>query len=140
LVPTRALGSVREETLTGSGCFDDLLLALFCRRERVTVLRLEFVLVIGPSRGLRDGLPPHHLNPTQASDLAGRGPKKRASGGFQWVQQCSVCEAMPVHSEQDDCFLALWLPRFFVGVRKQNRDYLASGRGNPASWIYSTEI
>jgi hypothetical protein len=30
--------------------------------------------------------------------------RKRASGGFQSPQQCSVCREMPVHSEQDDCF------------------------------------
>jgi hypothetical protein len=56
LVPLRALASVPEPASTGSGRFDDLRLAVFAGRERVTVLSLDFVLVMGASQGLRDAI------------------------------------------------------------------------------------
>src|ERR1700752_5115433 len=49
LVPARALASAPETVLTGSGRFNDLRLAVLTRRERVAVLGLDFVLVMGPS-------------------------------------------------------------------------------------------
>ena len=56
LVPVRALVSVPETASAGIGRFDDLRLAVFTGRERVTVLSLDFVLVMGSSRGLRDAI------------------------------------------------------------------------------------
>ena len=56
LVPDRALVSALETPPTGAGRFDDLRWDAFTGRERVTVLSLDFVLVMGPSRGLRDAI------------------------------------------------------------------------------------
>ena len=56
LVPVRALPSVPETASTGTGRFDDLRLAVFTGRELVSVLGLDFVLVMGASQGLRDAI------------------------------------------------------------------------------------
>ena len=54
LVPARALATAAEAALTGAGRFDDLRIAIFTGRAVVAVLRLDLVLVMGASRGLRD--------------------------------------------------------------------------------------
>jgi hypothetical protein len=55
-MPVRALVSVPETASTGTGRFDDLRLAVFTGRERVSVLSLDFLLVMGSSQGLRDAI------------------------------------------------------------------------------------
>jgi hypothetical protein len=40
--------------------------------------------------------------------LPGRAWPKKAASTAQSVQQCSVCSALPVDSEQHDCSFARW--------------------------------
>jgi hypothetical protein len=52
------------ERIPATGRFDDLRLAVFTGRERVAVLSLDFVLVMGILTRFARRHPPHHLNPT----------------------------------------------------------------------------
>jgi hypothetical protein len=63
LVRDRVLASVPETTPTGTGRLDDLRWDALTGRERVIVLSLDFVLVMGSLT--RFARRPHHLNPTQ---------------------------------------------------------------------------
>jgi hypothetical protein len=55
LLPARVLATAPEAAMTGIGS-DDLVLADFTGRALVTVIVLDFVLVMGSSRGLRDAI------------------------------------------------------------------------------------
>src|SRR5262249_27518287 len=70
--------------------------------------RLDFVLVMGPSRGLRDAIRRTTSAPLRRMTRQGSTQKSHLSAS-QSAQQCSVCSGMPVHSEQDDCSFACWL-------------------------------
>ena len=105
LLPARVLASEPEAASTGTGRFDDLLLAVFTVRELVTVLRLDFVLVMGPSQGLRDAIRRTTSAPPRQMTRRGSAQKPRLSGS-KFSQQRSVCREMPVHFEQDDCAFA----------------------------------
>jgi hypothetical protein len=104
LLPARVLASAPEAVSTGTGRFDDLRLAVFTGRKWVAVLSLDFVLVMGPSQGLRDAVCRTTLAPPRQITRRGSAQKPRLSGS-QFSQQCSVCREMPVHFEQDDALL-----------------------------------
>ena len=94
--------AVPEAAPIATGRFDDLPFGALAGRERLTILRLDFVLVMGASQGLRDAVrrttsaPPRQITRRGSS-------QKRASSGFHSLQQCSVCSTMPVYFEQHDC-------------------------------------
>jgi hypothetical protein len=100
LLPARVLATA-EVAITGTGRFDDLRLVVFAGRERVVALGLDFVLVMGSSRGLRDAIRRTTSAPPRQMTQRGSAQKPRLSGSH-CPQQCSVCSGMPVHSEQDD--------------------------------------
>ena len=55
-MPARVFAVGLEAALRGTCRFDDLRLVVFTGRERVAVFRLDFVLVMGSSQGLRDAI------------------------------------------------------------------------------------
>jgi hypothetical protein len=105
LVPARVLASAPETAPTDTDRFDDLRLAVFAGRDPVAVLRLDFVLVMGPSQGLRDAIRRTTSAPPRQMTRRGSAQKPRLSGS-KFSQQRSVCREMPVHFEQDDCSFA----------------------------------
>jgi hypothetical protein len=94
-----------EAAPTGVGRFDDLRFVAFTVREWRTVLRLDSIRVIGSLLRFARRHSPHHLSPARANHPAGHSPKARLNGS-QFLQQCSVCSAMPAHFEQHDCSFA----------------------------------
>jgi len=79
LVPARALVSVPELASTVTGRLDDLRLVVFAGSERGAVLRLDLVLVMRPSQGLRDAVRRTTSAPPRPNSLAGLDPKPRIS-------------------------------------------------------------
>jgi hypothetical protein len=76
-VPGRALAIAPEEGPAGADFFDDLrCLAVLTELERVAVLRLDLVLVMGALRGLRDAI--RRTTSAPLRQIAGQGliPKR----------------------------------------------------------------
>ena len=83
LVPARVLGGAPEAAPTGTGRFDDLRLAVLTGRERVTVLSLDFVLVMGSSRGLRDAIRRTTSAPPRQITRRGSAQKRASAASSQ---------------------------------------------------------
>ena len=103
LVPARVLGSAPEAAPTSAGCLDNLRLAVFTDRERGAVLRLDFVLVTGASRGLRDAIRRTTSAPPRQITWRGQKHASVASSHHSNARFAAECQSI---LEQDDCSLA----------------------------------
>jgi hypothetical protein len=116
LVPARVLAGVPETASTAARRFDDLRFAV--GRERVTILGLDFVLVMGASQGLRDAIRRTTSTPPRQMTWRGSAQKRAAAAPNAYSNARFAEECQSILSKMIALLLASWpvksaLPRLY---------------------------